>query len=67
MADLRELIIERVRTRGSVACPSVLDVYYHLVVSHGVCPDEASKAMSAFVDEIIAMKGKQHERPPVGT
>jgi hypothetical protein len=33
----------------------LLDVYNYLI-AHGASPDDAIKAMSLFVDEIIAMK-----------
>jgi len=51
---LRKLIIERVKT-NSGTCFWLLDVYNHLI-DHGASPDDAIKAMSLFVDEIIAMK-----------
>lgn len=58
MNDLRSMIIERIKTRG----PSpfwMLDTYYHLV-SNEVAPDEAIKAMSLFVDEVIERKKARH-------
>ena len=51
---LRKLIIERVKTNNGASF-WLLDVYYHLI-AHGASPDDAIKAMSLFVDEIIAMK-----------
>ena len=51
---LRKLIIERVKT-NSGTCFWLLDVYNYLI-AHGASPDDAIKAMSLFVDEIITMK-----------
>jgi len=62
--DLRALIIGRINSHGHGPF-WVLDVYHHLVCSQGVSPDDASKALNAFVDEIIERK-RQHGRAPVG-
>jgi len=58
--NLRGLIVERIKSNG---CGPfwLLDVYHHLVCSEGVPPDDASKAMSSFVDEIIGLKEKRKE------
>jgi predicted secreted protein len=58
LSDLRKLIVERIKAKGGVRGSWVLEVYYHLL-SLGVSPDDATKAMNAFVDEIIAMKAAQ--------
>jgi hypothetical protein len=51
---LRKLIIERVKTNNGTSF-WLLDVYNYLI-DHGASPDDAIKAMSLFVDEIITMK-----------
>lgn len=52
--DLRKLIAERIKAKG--ASPFWLtDVYLHLL-DQGAPPDDAIKALSLFVDEVIAKK-----------
>jgi hypothetical protein len=51
---LRKLIMERTRETGCTG-PWVLDVYYYLI-GHGASRDDAVKAMTFFVDDIIAIK-----------
>jgi hypothetical protein len=54
MSDLRSVIVERIKARGSSSF-WILDAYYHLI-SSGIAPDDAIKAMSLFVDEVIERK-----------
>ena len=58
---LREQIVERIRGRRNAGVPWVLDVYWHLV-NRGATPDQASQAMSEFVDDLIATKIRRPER-----
>ena len=57
----RKLIIERVKRRSDLGVPWVLDVYCYLV-QRGTSPDRAAKAMSDFVDDLIATKARRLER-----
>jgi hypothetical protein len=41
--------------------PWVFDVYCYLI-TRGATPDEASKAMSEFVDELIKTKARRLEK-----
>jgi hypothetical protein len=61
MDILRKLIVERTSCDFSVGERWALDVYYYLI-GHGAKPDEAMDAMTAVIDEIIALKEKQSKQ-----
>ena len=54
MADLRAMIIERIRS-GVAREGRLLDAYNHLILG-GANSSDAIAALSAFVDEIIERK-----------
>jgi hypothetical protein len=57
LADLRALIVERLRQRQAIAPDHhhVLDIYNYLLHC-GADPDDAVNAMFAYVDEVIASR-----------
>ncbi|MGY3615634.1 hypothetical protein [Bradyrhizobium sp. USDA 10063] len=60
--NLRWLIVEWSRSNTSTGNGRwLLDVYHHLL-AEGASPEDAIKAISSFVDEIIATKARQRAR-----
>lgn len=60
MEYLRRMIAKRILMTASPG-NWVLDTYCHLM-SEGVSPGEAAKALSLFVDEVLAAKTRKTER-----